>query len=117
MSAVVTPLGWSQTTPAACRGPNVSGGPGLGPGLGPGPSGGYVQTDRDLRPSNRQRTALHRDEVPPSELPDTVAESNSLHAIGSAFPPDTSNPLSIQTPGLVVKAGHEPRAAAVAGQF
>jgi hypothetical protein len=97
----------------------TNGGLGLdqNPGLGPGPSGGHVQTDHGLHPSNRQRTVLHRDEAAPSERLGMVAESNSLHATGSACPLDTSNPLSTQTPGPVVKAGHEQHGAAVAVQF
>ena len=83
----------------------------------PGPSGGYVQAGHDLRPSTLGRTALRRGEVPPIEPPDMGGESNTLHAICSAFPLDTNNRLSTRTRGQDLEAGRELHGAAVAGQF
>ena len=67
------------------------------PGLGRGPSGGHVQIDRGLRPSNPEKISAHRDEAGPSKPPDTVAESNNLHATCNGFSPHTNNCLSTRT--------------------
>ena len=67
------------------------------PGLGRGPSGGHVQIDRGLRPSNPEKTPDHRDEAGPSKPPHTVVESNNLHATCSGFSPHTNNRLSTRT--------------------
>src|SRR5215467_14154971 len=65
------------------------------PGLGP--SGGHVQIDRGLRPSNPEKTPDHRDEAGPSKPPDTEVESNNLHATCNGFSPRTNNRLSTRT--------------------
>jgi hypothetical protein len=67
------------------------------PGLGRGPSGGHVQIDRGLLPSNPEKTPSHRDEAGPSRRPDTVGESNNLHATCNGFSPHTNNRLSTRT--------------------
>ena len=87
------------------------------PGPGDGPSDGRGRVGRDLHPSNPQRTALHHGEVPPSEPPHTVVESNNRHATCNAFPPDTNNRLSTRTLGLGLAAEPGQHGAAVVGQF
>ena len=67
-----------------------------------GPNGDCVQHGRDLLPSNLQRTVRRRGAAQPSERPRTVGESNSLHAIYSAFPRDTNNPPPTRTQDLAL---------------
>ena len=95
----------------SCHGPDGS------PGRGPCPSGGHVQADPDCRASNLHSTALHRDEVVPSQPPRTVAESNNLHATCNGFPPDTNNHLPTRTLGLVLEVERVPHKETVADQF
>ena len=106
----------------AIVGPGPGGGPvhvpGDGnPGPGRDPSDGHVQTGRDLRPSNPQKTYLLHNEVPPSELSRTAVESSNLHATCSAFSPHTSNRLPTRPRGRAVAVQRKPHGAAGAGQF
>ena len=87
------------------------------PGLGRGPSGGHVQIDRGLRPSNPEKTPDHRDEAGPSKPPRTVVESNNLHATCSGFSPHTNNRLSTRTREWAVLAPRKPLEVAEADQL
>jgi hypothetical protein len=84
---------------------------------GRGPICDRGQTARCLLPSNPESTQFRHDEVRPSEPPGTPVESNNRHATCNGFPPDTNNPLSTQTRGLVFAAEREPHGVGVAGQF
>jgi hypothetical protein len=87
------------------------------PGRGRGPGGDHVQHGRDLLPSNPQRTVRRRGAAQPSERPRTVGESNSLHAICSAFLRDTNNPQPTRTQDLALEVKPEPPGAVVGAQL
>jgi hypothetical protein len=60
-------------------------------GPGRGPSDGHVETDRDLLPSTRHRTAFHHDEASPTEPLGTGDESNNPRATCIGFHWDTNS--------------------------
>jgi len=79
--------------------------------------GVYVQSDRDLPPSNPQNTSLSRNGVLPSGPLRTVVESNSLHAIGNGSSLHTSNHLSKRIRDQAAVAQRKRHGAEVAHQF
>src|SRR5262249_10865134 len=81
------------------------------------PSGGHVQIDLGLRPSNPEKTSVHRDEAGPSKLPRTGFESNNLDATCNGFSSRTNNRLSTRTREGAVLAPRKPLAVAEADQW